>query len=333
MNESNSTDAADELEGHPVERDDYTLATRAIIEMELELRRWLKRKIRGGIVYGRPRLGKSRALRHVEAYSRHLFGKVVIFRLDCARYESTTCTDHAFFSDFLRDVKYGLPNSGKPHEKRRRLIDFMSSEALRAGTRRILLLVDEAQYLSEKHFAHLMYIHNALERERFLLYTVLVGQPQLLHRRDALRDGNKEQIVARFMAEAHEFRGVRDKADIRYALSRYDDSGSSEYPVGSGISFTEYFFPNAYKKGWRLAQLTDLIYGGFQQARVNLGLAKNADVPMAPFTAVIDAILLEMRSDSTQAPEISTDAMQELIAEVGYEAYETALESARRQAV
>lgn len=330
MHESSSASSfQEEFSGHPVERDDYTLATRPIIEMEIELQRWLKRKIRGGIVYGRPRLGKSRALKHVRAYSQALFGKIVTFVLDCTRYESTTSTDRAFFTDFLYDVKYGLPNSGTANEKRRRLIDFMMSEALRAGSRRVLLFIDEAQYLSEKLFTHIMYLHNALEREGFLLYTVLVGQPQLLHRKNVMRDANKEQIIARFMAAEHEFHGIRNKTDVRYALSRYDEVGASEYPPGSGISFTAHFFPNAYQKGWRLAQLTDLVYDGFQEARVELRLAKTSDIPMAPFTALVDAILLESRSESSSPPAISADTIRHLIHEVGYEAYETALESAR----
>ena len=324
------TSSLDAFPGHPVEQDDYVLSTAAIIAMELQIKKWIKRKIRGAIVYGRPRLGKTRAIRHLKNNLKTLFGKeIAVFVLDCGTEDFGTSTDKSFFTDFLVAVRYGLPHAGNATDKRHRLVDFMISEALRAGDRRIILLVDEGQNLSSRQLGHLMDLHNALESQHFLLYTFQFGQPQLLHRKSALRHANKDQMVARFMAAEHEFHGIQKKDDIRFALSRYDDPAASEYPEGSGQSFTEYFFPNAYQKGWRLSQCTDLIYSGFQKARAELQVDRSADIPMAPFTALVDAILIERASDSENPPDVQEGDIEKLLQEVHYEGYERALMASR----
>lgn len=312
--------------GHPVEQDNYVLATRAIIELELQIREWVKRKVRGAIVCGRPRLGKTRAIRHLKEHVKTLFGReIAVFVLSCGQEDFGSTTDKAFYTDFLAAVGYGLPHVGQRADKQHRLIEFMKSEALRIGDRKILLIVDEAQNLSSRQLGHLVTIHNALENDGFLLYTYQFGQPELRYRKTALRVANKNQILARFMASEYQFRGIRDKQDVRFALTRYDDPSASEFPEGSGTSYTEYFFPNAYRKGWRLSQLTDLIFEGFQKTRVQLQVDRAADIPMAPFTAVVDAILTEWACSSDRPPNVTEDTVARLLDEVAYEGYELAL--------
>lgn len=315
-----------EFSGHPVEQDDYVLATKPVIELELQIKEWVKHKVRGAVIYGRPRLGKTRAIRHLRGNIKQLFGKEIAnFLLNCGEEDFGTSTDRSFFTDFLVDVNYGLPSAGNANDKRRRLIDFMMSEALRAGDRRIFLFIDEAQNLSSRQLGHIIHIFNILEDRGFRLYTFQYGQAQLLHRKSALRHANKDQMVARLMATEYQFHGIRDKEDVRYALSRYDDPSSSEYPEGSGQSYTEYFFPTAYAKGWRLSRLTDLIYDGFQQARSELQLDRTADIPMAPFTALVDVILTEQATDDETGPDITAETIATVLDNVKYEAYERAL--------
>jgi hypothetical protein len=47
---------------HPIETGRYLLATNQIIRLHDNLVRWIENRAPGGIIYGRPRLGKTRAI-------------------------------------------------------------------------------------------------------------------------------------------------------------------------------------------------------------------------------------------------------------------------------
>lgn len=300
---------------HPIERDQYTLATKPIGEVLNTIRRWRMRKLRGGIISGRPRLGKSRAVRFLMNHIKDIFGKEIAhFRFDCAT--SVSKNEGGFWTDFLRDIGYGLPDAGHVHDKRHRAAEFIISEAQRMGDHRAVLFIDEAQNLRWMHYDWLIALYNELEENDIQLYVYLFGQEELKAQKEAFRAEGRLQVVGRFMVQQISFRGLGSKEDLRYALSRYDDH--SEYPTGSGISFTRHYFPAAFERGWRLADQTDLIWGGFMEIRTQSNIHGKPNIPMQAFTAVVDGILLTCGSKSSTAPTIAPKTVMQLIQESGY---------------
>jgi type II secretory pathway predicted ATPase ExeA len=87
----------------------------------------------------------------------------------------------------------------------------MAQLAVDAGNGRIVLIIDEAQQLHEKHYKWLMGIHNLLAKRAVHLITLLVGQHELVHQRSAFLRAAKENIVGRFMVQM-QYRptGIRD---------------------------------------------------------------------------------------------------------------------------
>jgi len=52
--------------GHPVETGDYLIDTIAINEIAESIVNWIQLRVPGGIVYGAPRLGKTRAIKYIK---------------------------------------------------------------------------------------------------------------------------------------------------------------------------------------------------------------------------------------------------------------------------
>jgi hypothetical protein len=140
----------------------------------------------------------------------------------------------------------------------------MAQLALESGRGVIVLLVDEAQQLHEKHYRWLMGIHNLLNLRSVHLITILVGQHQLTHQRTAFLRGQKENIVGRFMVHMFEFRGLHTEKETELTLTEYDQE---EYPVESGWSYTRYFAPIPFSRGWRLAHIAPVLWKSFMAAK------------------------------------------------------------------
>ena len=315
MTIDNHFDTCCESGVHPIEMDQYTLSTKSIGQVVNKISLWSKRKIRGGIIYGRPRLGKTRTIRFVRTNIAKMFGKPVAhFLFTCARTVSNN--ESGFLSDLLRDLGYGLPLAGTALQKRHRVIEFLISEAQSCNDHRVILFIDEAQNLRWIHFEWLIAIYNALEMAEVQMYVYLFGQEELIAQKDAYRAENRQQIVGRFMVAKHQFTGLRSKEDLRYALARYDLH--SEYPTGSGISFTKHYFPAAFLHGWRLADLTELLWSCFMEMRAQANVHGKVDIPMQAFTAVVDGILLTCGSKTNRAPNVNRTVIIQLLQESGY---------------
>lgn len=99
----------------------------------------------------------------------------------------------------------------------------------------------------------------------FTLSTVTFGDMQLGAIRGKFQR-TRQDLWARFMMKSTVFSGIRGREDLAYFLSQLDDAEKYEYPSGSNISYSEFFFPLAYNTGWRLESQTDAIWQAFERA-------------------------------------------------------------------
>jgi len=125
--------------------------------------------------------------------------------------------------DLLRLVAsaFGAPSAG---EKSAVLLGIM--EALRAGSRRHVLIVDEAQGLSPAGLEELRMLSNITEGGRALLQTILLGQPQL---RQTIARPDLDQLRQRILASFH-LAGLSREETRAYVLHRLAAVGWSGTP-------------------------------------------------------------------------------------------------------
>ncbi|WP_204280594.1 hypothetical protein, partial [Providencia stuartii] len=72
----------------------------------------------------------------------------------------------------------------------------------------------EAQRYNVNEYEWLRDIHDTLDRQQIKLYTFLVGQEELLAKKESLQAAGATQIIARLMVEELPFYGIRDADDV-----------------------------------------------------------------------------------------------------------------------
>ncbi|WP_230632584.1 ATP-binding protein [Paenibacillus athensensis] len=274
---------------HPIEERRYTIGTDEIAKMYDEIKQWVENRAPGGMAYGRPRLGKTYAVRYLKHALPLDFGdNLPIFHYSCEQGKKQA-NENKFYEDLLVSVGHGLPFAGKVPMKSNRLIKYFIEKAQSSGTNRVLLFIDDAQSLLELEYKILMDIYNRLELAAVSLTIILVGQEELVHQRTAFLASKKAQIVGRFMVHEYKFSGLKTLSELETLLDGYDIT--SEYPAGSGWSPTKYFFPQAYLNGFRLKSYAVDLLDIFKELRAEAGLHKNMEIPMQYLTLTIEYIL------------------------------------------
>ncbi|THE10093.1 ATP-binding protein, partial [Bacillus timonensis] len=274
---------------HPIKTGRYLLATNEIHRLYETISRWIFSRAPGGIVYGRPRLGKTRAIQFIlKALPDELGEKLPVFKFNCRH--KKIASENTFFEDLLKDVGHSDPFSNKTNAKRERLYSYLIEKGQTSQENRVILIIDDAQELHEIQYGWLMDIHNELDRAEIDLTVILVGQKELLGQRSSFIKLKKAQIIGRFMVHEYKFVGIKSYDDIHACLLGYDEE--SEFPDNSGFSFTRYYFPEAFSNGLRLSTYTQELMDIFTEIRQKHNIRKGLEIPMQYFTRTIEYILI-----------------------------------------
>lgn len=272
---------------HPIETGNYHIVTNEILNLSAIVDRWIKNRSPGGIVYGKPRLGKTRAIQYLILYLKHKYGEdLPIFNILCSQHKAS---ENRFYTDLLREIGHSFYSQGRVEQKKERLIKFFIERAESSKLHKVILFMDESQMLIEEDYNLLMDIYNQLDRYFINMTIILVGQDELIHQKRAFITANKKQIIGRFMVHEYKFSGIKTIDDIKTCLEGYDIH--SEYPEGSNWSFTRYFFPEAYQDGYRLSNDANLIFECFENVKLNAHITSKFEIPMQYFTLTINNCL------------------------------------------
>lgn len=298
---------------HPIENGRYLLATNEIEKLYLKIQQCLHNRFPGAIIYGRPRLGKTRAIEYLTHILPSEFEGLPIFFITTRKYNKPN--EGVFFEDLLKDVGHTVL-TGKANVKRLRLLKFFIQKAELSLQKRIVLFIDDAQRLHEIQYGWLMDIYNELDRAKISLTVFLVGQEDLLNQRSTFIELQQHQIIGRFMVQQHKFSGILKRSDMFECLNGYDED--CEYPENSKFSFTRYYFPTAYENGFRLANFTDDLVDIYKDLRREAGLKSTLEIPMQYLTLAIEYALKNYGVDGENLSSISKNQWIEAIKYSGY---------------
>lgn len=278
---------------HPVYDNDYSINTGAIIALFNDVSRWIDNQSPGGIIYGKPRLGKTKAIACITKLLRKEYNPdLPIFQLNMTFHK---LNEKRFYEQFLNDIGNAFASKGTTFEKKERLINYLLNCAREANSKKIILFIDEANYLEEKEYSWLMDIYNRLMINGIHMTTLLVGTSEVLVAKQVFIKHKLQQLVGRFMVQEHHFHGVRDVKDLQICLVSYDSL--LKYPLGSEWTYTRYFFPEAYKNGYRLANDAELIFDCFERFNKELNLTGKLDIPMQYIILAINICLKDYGAD------------------------------------
>lgn len=300
---------------HPIETGRYLIGTQVIEAFNEKVCQWIDNRVPGGMIFGKPRLGKTRAIHYLSHTLPERFGSgLQIIPFTCRDYR--TASEASFFEDLLKESGHSIIYKGKATEKRNRLSEFLYERVCRSNQDRIILFIDEAQKLHENHYNWLIDLHNELDKLNINFITLLVGQHELLHQYSAFSHTKKAQIIGRFMVHQHEFHGLRSIEDVVVCLNGYDED--SEHPIESGWSFTRYFYPAVFDTGWRLALSSEDLWESFLEIREEYGFSDTLNIPMQYFCRTVEYILRHFSSLNDDPPNLSINVWKEAIIKSGY---------------
>lgn len=300
---------------HPIETGQYLIATNEIDKLCYIVSNWIENRFPGAIIYGRPRLGKSKAIKYlIEVLPEELKENIPIFNIICRSH--TSSRENNFFENLLTGVGHSYASEGRPNEKRERLKNFLINAAEKSMQNRIIFFMDDAQKLKTMEYDWLMDVYNELDELGITLTTILVGHEELIDQRKKLIKQKQLQIIGRFMSDSYHFSGLKDLDDFKTLLEEYDTG--TEFPKNSKISYTRYFFRDDFAENFLLSNYAEVIYNEFRIIQLEKGLTKGKEIPMQYATLTINFILKKYGVNGERLNALSRQHIRMAIMSSGY---------------
>lgn len=263
---------------HPVTLNEARIATPPLKEAYNVIQDVIVHREPGTALMGAFRAGKTTAIEACVAQLSRTFPELPVGIAYAKGHEKFT--EGTFFADLLQDYGHKGALSGTTADRRLRWFNMCLSYARQKRSNRYLLLVDEGQNWGEAQWNWLRDIANDMQKEKVRLITVTFGHTtELVHLRQRLIARGRTDLVGRFLLTPREFRGLRDIEELRETLEAFDDPQQNEYPAGTGISYSEFYLPLAYRSGWRFAHEADVMWSEFRhvaarsnQVAANIGM-------------------------------------------------------------
>lgn len=288
------------LEYHPVREREYILPT-PMMERAYSIIRervWARRT--GAVFYASPRTGKTHCALAVKDMLQAEFPKCFVTLVSARK--SSRATDGHMARLILEAERHALASRSNADALFDNAVADIEVKTKARGGNQYVLLLDEMQVLNDLDLQQLAFIHNALALSKIRMTTISFAQPEILHRRTALMASNDRHLIARFMSELLPYSGCAGSGDLRLLLRAYD--AASEFPEGSGCSFTQFFLPLAFGNGFRLERYTVPLWATLSKAA---GVASGGMIPMEHTCLTIENLLLAARKQDCTAFVLGDD--------------------------
>lgn len=260
---------------------DFTIPTVAILDLSKAVNTWILDGDCGAIIYGRPRIGKTRAILYISKELKKQYGKdLPVYVLNMTDHK---VSEKYFYSEMLKTIGHGEAHKGTASMMKERLINSLISDSRETQYRRIVLFIDEAFLLTEKDFIWLMDIYNNLNMCNVHLTVLMFGTHELKGIKNAYCRTKKTQIVDRFMVEEYEYKGITSSIDALACLHNMD------IPLLNSpdkMILTEIFFPDGFNDKKRLASCANVLWDSFADL-IQSNNIPDTDIPMKYFMKAI----------------------------------------------
>lgn len=305
---------------HPIATKKYIVPTPSIDGLVARVKKIVRLRTPGGIIYALPRYGKTYGIRYVIAELRADYPDAVCISFGCEK--KKTSSEDAFFYNLLAAAGHRGAAPGSVTKKRARLTERICELVDRSSHNWVIFFADEAQRLESMEYNWLHDVHNELERKGIRMITILVGQPQLLNRKSSFIQGGETQIVLRFMLDEMRFDGVRSPEDAATCLAGYD---LACYPEGSDWTYTRFYYPAAVRNGLKLEEQASAIWKAFVDAHHAAGFAFEIEIPMQFFAHAVEIALEENSRHDSASFSFSAAMWDEAVSDCAYISAQQAL--------
>lgn len=250
------------LSQHPVVTGEYTVPTPMLIQAHEESRDRVWSRRTGVVFYGVTRTGKTTCAESVRDYLQEEFPSIFITMASGRR--TLRPKEGHMARLILEGSGHVLSGRSDPALLLRNLILDIQTNVANLGGKQYVLMLDEVNLCNEFDLTSLLEIHNLLAMKGITMTTISFGQPEVLSLINSLRATEQEQIIARFFRKPIPFIGCANEETLKDFLDKLD--GRTEWPEGSGWTYTYFFFPEAYEAGFRMSNFASAIWSGLAGA-------------------------------------------------------------------
>lgn len=249
---------------HPIVTRDYSLFTVAIQDMVERISAWLDDQIDGATIFGPSRFGKSSAVDHwLQRLLSERYGGHVPLVIWSHTDSGSAAAVGRFYAYLLEASGHRLAQSRRsPLERQTMLVERWIELASQGGGRFLVLVIDEAQGMSQREWIWLVELHSLLEKQRIRLSVFSIASLQFFDEPIGMALAGGAHVAARFMLATEPFHGVRNVGELAYVMRGYDEG--SEWPAGSGCSFTAGLAPRQWADGFRMADHAERLMRAMQ---------------------------------------------------------------------
>lgn len=125
---------------------DFTIPTIAILDLAKVVDTWITDGDCGAIIYGRPRIGKTRAIHYISKELKKKYGKdLPVYVLNMTDHKPS---EKYFYSEILKTIGHIEAHKGTSSMMKERLINALISDSRETQYRRVVLFIDEAFLLT-----------------------------------------------------------------------------------------------------------------------------------------------------------------------------------------
>ncbi|WP_018974461.1 hypothetical protein [Rudaea cellulosilytica] len=232
-----------------------------------------------------------------------------------------------FASSLLLQQGQTVSSSAASNATLMRAIRMIQEEGHRQGAEVIGLAFNEANRFTANDYEHVMSVANEFEKSGRVFFFFINQTDSGRFGFSTIDKMPPRHIYGRFFTTSHHYTGLlwnvpeADKSiqvisDVALAFREYDEE--LIWPKGSGLSFTQYFAPNAYAAGWRLGSQIELIKKEIDALRAEYGLPYVTEWPMQSFERFVYFVLVRVAYENPNFTELTAANIREGLIRAGY---------------
>lgn len=264
----NASAASIEIYSHPIfDPVQFRILTPPITELQDILTQLVWTGATGASLLGFSRAGKTTGIELSTDKIKARNGRQIpVIRYSAHRRDKHTI--RALYENIMTQLDIHYSSTHKSEKIFSNLLTYLAETAEAHHVTQLIMVIDETQRLAIPQIDVFAELDDRLRKEYSVsLMCLFVGNKEQMG--ELLKEVNKaenDHIKGRFFRQSFRFSGLRSLEDVRFCLEQYD---KLRYPEG-GPTITEYFLPEDYAKGFRLASLTESVWGEFRLCQKDL---------------------------------------------------------------
>ena len=284
-----------------------TVLTNEIYNFVDRIMEWIRAGSTGAIAYGRPRIGKTRAINYLMHSLKVKYGNDFPVFIWDGNYVRIGKNAKYFYQCALESVGGYYLKTDTLVALKKRLINLIITLG-QQNNNKFVVIVDEAQHMTYADFTAMIELYNLVVCNGVYMITILVGDLRLKNVKTELSEMGYEQIIGRFMIHEITFHGVTSVNILTVILKNLDEHFDSQDENGKGVLISRDLFPKAYASGWSLKDTAEDLWRYFIEICDPEKLGMD-EIPMEYLVQALTYIILHYSAPAETPVDFITPAI------------------------